>query len=158
MENIRYNFVLCLIFMNNLGSWGRLLRRRNSGTNCKGWCCKVNLIYWLNPWMLIDWVPFRIRAESCLSKPVLPIRFILIWIRILLWIGSEKIPIFFFFLTFSIKSIFLQKMICYVIYILWGKYLCPLNKSYLFLKKMYDILLVLVDFCGNFPWFWLIFC
>ena len=23
---------------------------------------------------------------------------------------------------------------------------------------MYDILMILVDFCGNFPWFWLIFC
>ena len=25
-------------------------------------------------------------------------------------------------------------------------------------KKMYDILLILVDFCGNLRWFWLIFC
>ena len=25
-------------------------------------------------------------------------------------------------------------------------------------EKIYDILVILVDFCGNFPWFWLIFC
>ena len=26
------------------------------------------------------------------------------------------------------------------------------------MKKMYDILMILVDFCGNYPWCWLIFC
>ena len=28
----------------------------------------------------------------------------------------------------------------------------------IFEKKMYDILMILVDFCGSFPWFWLSFC
>ena len=31
------------------------------------------------------------------------------------------------------------------------------NKFNIF-EKMYDILLILVDFCGNFPWFTHIFC
>ena len=32
------------------------------------------------------------------------------------------------------------------------------NISLIVLKKMYDILMIFVDFCWNFPWFWLIFC
>ena len=32
------------------------------------------------------------------------------------------------------------------------------NISLIVLKKMYDILMILDDFCGQFPWFWLIFC
>ena len=32
------------------------------------------------------------------------------------------------------------------------------NISLIALKKLYDILMILVDFCGNFPRFWLIFC
>ena len=32
------------------------------------------------------------------------------------------------------------------------------NISLIVLKKMYDILMILGDFCGNFPRFWLIFC
>ena len=32
------------------------------------------------------------------------------------------------------------------------------NISLIVLKKMYDNVMILVDFlCGNFPWFWLIF-
>ena len=32
------------------------------------------------------------------------------------------------------------------------------NISLIVLKKMYDILMIFVDFCGKFPWFWPIFC
>ena len=31
------------------------------------------------------------------------------------------------------------------------------NISLIVLKKMYDILMILVNFCGHFPGFWLIF-
>ena len=39
----------------------------------------------------------------------------------------------------------------------WGKHLCPLNKSLIFLKRIF-ILVILVVICGRFTWFWLIFC
>ena len=63
---------------------------------------------------------------------------------------------FFFFYFFPNKNIFLKKMNWFVNY---GKYLCPraLNISLIFMKKIYDIHKILVDFCGNFPGFWLIF-
>ena len=33
----------------------------------------------------------------------------------------------------------------------------PVKKNNIF-EKMYDILVILVNFGGNFPWYWLIFC
>ena len=32
------------------------------------------------------------------------------------------------------------------------------QKFNIFEEKMYDNLVILIDFCGNFPLFWLIFC
>ena len=57
--------------------------------------------------------------------------------------------------TFFLWKIYFSKndLFCY----LWGKYLWPLNTSLIFLKKIYDILMILVDFCGKFPRFWHIF-
>ena len=58
----------------------------------------------------------------------------------------------------KISNIFLNKIICLVIYDvnnlnIYVRYTKKKN-----FEKMYDILVILVDFCGNFPWFWLIFC
>ena len=88
-----------------------------------------------------------------------PIRLILIWI----WIRflddgsgfhkkSRKYQIFVY-----LRKIISPKndMFCSV----WGKYLCPLNKSWIFFEKIYYILVILVDFCRllKFSWFWLNF-
>ena len=102
---------------------------------------------------------------------MLKIRFILIWIRILgsvSWnsgscsgsgscsisdLKSGKYKLLFYF--FSIKNIFLRNMIRFVIYVV-NFYVC--KHKFNSLKKMYDILMNFVDFHGNFPWFWLIYC
>ena len=102
-----------------------------------------------------------------LLASVLWIRFILIWIRILRsvsWYNGSgscsesdlKSRKYQFKKKFYKKNISPKKIICFVIY--GVNYLCPLNISLIFLKKKFDILMILVDFCGNFPWFWLIFC
>ena len=86
---------------------------------------------------------------------VLRIRSILKWIWIFESVswnnGSEKLPTF--VLLFFYKK---NEQFCY----LRGKYLFPLNISLIILKELelYDIHMILVDFCGNFLWFWLIFC
>ena len=83
------------------------------------------------------------------QKPVLRIRFILIWIRILgsvSWNNGSG----------SCSKYISPKydLFCY----LWGKYMyMSVNVSLIVLKKMYDFLMILVDFCENFPRFWLIF-
>ena len=61
----------------------------------------------------------------------------------------------FCFIFFSIKNIFLPNMICFVIY---GVIFMSVNISLIVLKIMYDILMILVDFGGHFPWFLVIFC
>ena len=89
------------------------------------------------------------------SKLVLRIRFILIWIRTLLRIRPkiEKIPTF-VLLSFY-KKYSSQKN--YVFWCLWGKYLCPLNISLIFII-LKNNLWYFYDFGWNFPWFWWIFC
>ena len=47
-------------------------------------------------------------------------------------------------------------MICFVIY--GVNIYVSKHKFNSFEEKMYDILMIFVDFCWNFPWFWLIFC
>ena len=56
---------------------------------------------------------------------------------------------------FFILKIYSPKndLFCYSL----GKYLCPVNIGLIFLKKIYDIFMILVDFCVNFPQSWLIF-
>ena len=60
---------------------------------------------------------------------------------------------FHFDTEWSKRQLLLKYLFCY----LWGKYLCPLNISLIFSKKCHDILVIWVDFCGNFPLFRLIF-
>ena len=46
-------------------------------------------------------------------------------------------------------------MICFVIY---GVNIYVSKHKFNSFAEMYDILMIYVDFCGKFSWFWLIFC
>ena len=82
---------------------------------------------------------------------VFPIRLILIRIRIQLWIRPKIEKTTFF----SIKNIYFPKnyLFCY----LWDNYSCVITKVQFHFFFKYDVLVILIDFCMNFSWFWLIF-
>ena len=61
----------------------------------------------------------------------------------------------FYFTFFCTK--YISPKTCSVLIFMVKIFMSVKHKFNIF-EKIYDVLMILVDFCGNSPWFWLIFC